>query len=63
MYWTEQRPVSQLEAIDLFQALPLGGELVVGMYDGSVRAIKPEVGLKAFAAMLTPAGGEMVTIQ
>jgi hypothetical protein len=63
VYWTEQRPISHIEAIDLFLAVPPGGELVVGMYDGSVRAIKPDVGVKAFSAMLTPAGGEFVAVQ
>ncbi|MBL8890378.1 MAG: DUF1559 domain-containing protein [Planctomycetaceae bacterium] len=60
VYWTENRPLSTFEAVEIFEALPPDGELVVAFYDGFVRKIKPEIGVDAFRALLTPRGGEVV---
>ena len=59
--WTENKPLTQEEALELFLALAPGQELVVGMYDGSVRRLTRDNTTQAtFEAMLTPNGGEQV---
>ena len=60
VFWSEHRPMSAFEAAEIFRTLPPGGGLTVGMYDGSVRTLKSDVGMEAFEAMLTPAGGEVI---
>jgi hypothetical protein len=57
--WTENKPLTQEEALELFLSLAPGQELVVGMYDGSVRRLTRDNTTQAtFEAMLTPNGGE-----
>lgn len=57
--WTENKPLSQLETLELFLSLAPGQELIVGMYDGSIRRLTRDNTSEAtFEAMLTPNGGE-----
>lgn len=57
--WTENLPLTQEEALELFLSLTPGQELVVGMYDGSVRRLtRDNTTQSTFEAMLTPNGGE-----
>lgn len=59
--WTENMPLTQEEALELFLSLSPGQELVVGMYDGSVRRLtRDNTTQSTFEAMLTPNGGERV---
>ncbi len=59
--WTENMPLTQEEAMELFLSLAPGQELVVGMYDGSVRRLtRDNTTQSTFEAMLTPNGGEQV---
>jgi hypothetical protein len=59
--WTENKPLTQEEALELFLALAPGQELVVGTYDGSVRRLTRDNTTQAtFEAMLTPNGSEQV---
>lgn len=60
VYWTENRPMSMVEAVDLFNSLPPNGTLVVAMYDGSVRTLTRATTVDVFKAMLTPSGGEVI---
>lgn len=62
VYWTENRPLSTFEAIEIFKSLPPDGELVVAFYDGYVAKIKPEIGVEVFKAMLTHNGGEVIQL-
>jgi hypothetical protein len=61
VYWTENRPMSVVEALDLFLALPQDAVMIVGMYDGSVKLIGPKLPVDDFKAMLTPQGGEVIS--
>jgi len=57
--WTENQPLSQEDAVELFVSLAPGQELIVGMYDGSVRRLtRDNTSQATFEAMLTPNGGE-----
>jgi len=59
--WTENKSLTQYEALELFTSLKPEEELIVGMYDGSVKQITRAYGTQTFQAMLTPAGGETIT--
>ncbi len=54
VYWTENRFMSMVEAVDLFNSLPPNGTLVVAMYDGSVKTLTRATTVDVFKAMLTP---------
>jgi hypothetical protein len=57
--WTENKPLTQEEAMELFLSLAPGQELVVGMYDGGVRRLtRDNTTQSTFEAMMTPNGGE-----
>ena len=59
--WTGNKPLTQYEALELFKSLKSGEELIVGMYDGSVKPITRAYDTQTFQGMLTPAGGETIT--
>ncbi len=46
----------------LIPQTPHAGGMLVGMFDGSVRTISPRVGEEVFWGSVTPAGGEVVTL-
>jgi hypothetical protein len=56
--WTENKPISIDEAIELFDSLETNQDLIVGMYDGSVCRVPAESNISLFRSMLTPRGDE-----
>ena len=46
----------------LIPQTPHAGGMLVGLFDGSVRSISPRVGEEVFWGSVTPAGGEVVTL-
>lgn len=57
--WTENKPFTSENAVEMFKALKPGDTMIIGMYDGSVQRIDNQMKLESFEAMLTPAGGEV----
>jgi len=58
--WTQNKPLSAEEAVELFEALKPNETIVVGFYDGAVSRLDRSTPVEDFRAMLTPAGGEIV---
>jgi len=50
------------ECNPLIPQTPHAGGMLVGMFDGSVRTVSPRVSEEAFWGSVTPAGGEVVTL-
>jgi len=46
----------------LIPQTPHAGGMLVGLFDGSVRSISPRVSEEVFWGSVTPAGGEVVTL-
>ena len=46
----------------LIPQTPHAGGMLVGMFDGSVRTVTPRISEEAFWGSVTPAGGEVVTL-
>ncbi len=54
VYWTENKPLTQAAAMELFMSLKPAEELIVAMYDGSVKRLSRAFSRESFQAMLTP---------
>lgn len=52
--WTQNNDLTHVEAMAMFMALEPGEQLLVTMYDGSVRRIPAETDLDTFEKMLIP---------
>lgn len=59
--WAENKPFTPEDAVKMFKALKPGDTMIIGRYDGSVERIDNTMKLETFEALLTPAGGEVIS--
>ncbi len=60
--WTQAKDISIEAAEKMILGLPDGQDIVVGMYDGSVRKLNNKIPAETLHALLTPDGGEAVDL-
>ena len=58
--WMEQNPLTVDQAIELVSSLPDGEQILIGMYDGSVRKISNQVDKETLRWLFTPDDGNVI---